>query len=260
LTNARKIDGHESKKFFIIVFDKFSRRLLRLCFRHFAANMLDNKFSFVNDEFYAQSISPRQLDTLLADGWRHFGAHFFRYNLGFYSGEIRRVIPLRIRLSNFTFSKSQRRILRKNQDLQIVIRPIEITLEKEILFNRHKRRFKHNFPFSIYDFLDFDAANTPCKALEICVFDNEKLLAASFFDVGETAISSVYAIFSPEDAARSLGIFTMLIEIDFALARGKRFYYSGYAYEGNSFYDYKKRFRALEQFDWHGNWENLQAE
>lgn len=222
--------------------------------------MLDNKFSFVNEEFYALKISPQQLDALLADGWRHFGAHFFRYNLGFYTGEIRPVIPLRIRLSDFSFSKSQRRILRKNQDLQTVIRPIEITPEKVILFNRHKRRFKRDAPFSIYDFLDFDAADTPCKTLEICVFDDERLLAVSFFDVGETATSSVYAIFSPEDAARSLGIFTMLLEIDFAIARGKDFYYSGYAYEGNSFYDYKKRFRALEWFDWRRNWENFKAE
>ncbi len=144
--------------------------------------------------------------------------------------------------------------------MQTVIRSIEITPDKEILFNRHKRRFKRDAPFSIYDFLDSDAADTPCKALEICVFDDERLLAASFFDVGETATSSVYAIFSPEDGARSLGIFTMLIEIDFARARGKKFYYSGYAYEGNSFYDYKKRFRTLEQFDWRGNWKNFQVE
>ncbi len=138
------------------------------------------------------------------------------------------------------------------------MRPIEITREKENLFERHKQRFTRDAPDSIYDFLDWNAANTPCEALEICVYADKTLLAASFFDVGETATSGVYAIFEPTEAARSLGIFTMLLEIDYALARGKDFYYSGYAYEGNSFYDYKKRFSALETYNWNnGNWASL---
>ncbi len=217
-----------------------------------------DEFSFVNEEFYALGVSPPQTDELLAEAWRHFGAHYFRYNFGFYECEIRRVLPLRVRLCDFTFSKSQRRILRKNKDLQTIVRPIEITREKENLFERHKQRFTRDTPDSIYDFLDWNAANTPCEALEICVYADKTLLAASFFDVGETATSGVYAIFEPTEAARSLGIFTMLLEIDYAFARGKDFYYSGYAYDGNSFYDYKKRFSALETYNWNnGNWASL---
>ncbi len=217
-----------------------------------------DEFSFVNEEFYALGVSPPQTDELLAEAWRHFGAHYFRYNFGFYECEIRRVLPLRVRLCDFTFSKSQRRILRKNKDLQTIVRPIEITREKENLFERHKQRFTRDAPDSIYDFLDWNAANTPCEALEICVYADKTLLAASFFDVGETATSGVYAIFEPTEAARSLGIFTMLLEIDYALTRGKDFYYSGYAYDGNSFYDYKKRFSALETYNWNnGNWASL---
>ena len=218
--------------------------------------MIQSNFSFINEEFYAEEVSPRQLDALLASGWRHFGTHFFRYNIGVYQSELRRVFPLRINLENFSFSKSQRKIVRKNQDLQIVVRPVEITEEKETLFARHKQRFEANIPDSLYDFLDFDAAFVPCEALEICVYKNEKLLAASFFDVGANSISSVYAMFEPSEATRSLGIFTMLLEIEYALANAKEFYYQGYAYEGNSFYDYKKRFSAVEKYDWQGNWES----
>ena len=222
--------------------------------------MFDRDFAFVNEEFYAPRVSPAQLDALLASGWRHFGAHFFRYNLGFYETEIRLVQPLRIRLSDFTVSKSQRRILKRNQDLEIVTRPVEIDLEKEDLFERHKRRFKTGTPDSIYDFLDADAANTPGEALEISVYNNETLLAASFFDVGEKSISGIYAVFAPEETARSLGILTMLLEIEYAIETGKTFYYSGYAYAGNSFYDYKKRFAALEKFDWRGGWESFDGD
>jgi arginine-tRNA-protein transferase len=139
--------------------------------------------------------------------------------------------------------------------LQIVVRPIEISEEKESLFERHKRRFKEGAPRSLYDFLSFDAKRVPCEALEICVYSDEKLLAASFFDVGERAVSSVYAMFEPTEKTRSLGIYTMLLEIDYAQSLNKNFYYQGYAYEGNSFYDYKKRFTGLEKYDWRGNWK-----
>jgi len=214
-------------------------------------------FSFVNEEFNLAKASPQQMDALLENGWRHFGTHFFRYNLAFYENEICRVFPLRIRLFDFSFSKSQRRVLRKNQDLQTVVRPIEITEEKKNLFDNHKQRFKSGVPDSLYDFLSINAAKTPCEAFEVCVYGNGVLLAASFFDNGEKAISSVYAMFAPEENHRSLGIFTMLLEIDFALKNEKSFYYQGYAYERKSFYDYKKRFRALEKFDWNKDWEDF---
>jgi leucyl-tRNA---protein transferase len=221
--------------------------------------MLKDLRFLINEEFYAAQVSLQQLDQLLAHGWRHFGEHFFRYNIGIHAGELRSVLPLRVRLANFTRSKSQRRILKKNQDLRTVIQPIEITPVKKILFESHKQRFNHSVPDSIYDFLSFSPAEVPCKALEVCVFEKEKLLAASFFDVGATAVSGVYAMFDPQQSHRSLGIYTMLLVIDYALKTGKSFYYPGYAYEGNSFYDYKKRFSALEVFDWNGNWENFHS-
>jgi arginine-tRNA-protein transferase len=214
------------------------------------------EFNLINEEFYALEVSPKQLDFLLAEGWRHFGQHFYRYNLGYLKGEFRLVVPLRIRLADFKFSKSQRRILRKNQDLQTIIRPIKIDREKLKLFERHKMRFDHGIPDSIYSFLDIDAANTPCKALEFCVYDKDQLLAVSFLDIGENSVSSVYAMFEPENTKRSLGIFTILLEIQYAIENKKTFYYQGYAYQGESFYDYKKRFSALERFDWNEDWLN----
>ena len=69
-----------------------------------------------------------------------------------------------------------------------------------------------------------------------------------------TSISGIYAIFDPAEPARALGIFTMLKELEFAAATGREFYYQGYSYEGESFYDYKKRFAGNQEFDWNGNW------
>jgi len=227
---------------------------------YFFRSMLKDFPFLINEEFYAARVSPRQLDALLADGWRHFGEHFFRYNIGFHENQLRRVLPLRIRLEDFVISKSQRRVLKRNQDLQTIIRPIEITPEKEVLFEKHTKRFADNVPDSIYDFLSPTPAAIPCEALEVGVYQQGKLLAASFFDVGEQTVSAIYAMFDTRESSRSLGIFTMLLVIDYASKNGKTFYYPGYAYEGNSFYDYKKRFSALETFDWNGDWVNFNSE
>ncbi|HUR99285.1 MAG TPA: GNAT family N-acetyltransferase [Pyrinomonadaceae bacterium] len=216
---------------------------------------LDADIHFINEEFFADRVAPHQLDELLANGWRHFGTQFFRYSLGVYESDIRRVIPLRIRLHNFLPSKSQRRALRQNADASVEIRPIEITGEAVALFEKHKHRFKNGVPESIHDFLEANSSLMPCEAFELNVRVSGRLVAASYFDVGAGSVSAIYGMFDPEFSTRSLGIFTMLKEIEFALANGKEFYYQGYSYEGQSFYDYKKRFRGTEGYDWTGTWE-----
>ncbi len=216
--------------------------------------MILDRLEIINEEFETTGVTPEQYDLLLADAWRHFGSHFFRYNFGIYEGKIRRVIPLRIRLANLTLSKSQRRVLRRNTDLEVSIVPYKITPEIHDLFERHKRRFKTGVPNTIYDFIARDAESSPTELFEITVRDNGKLLATSFFDLAEKSVSAIYGCFDPVESTRSLGIFTMLKVMEYATLLGFEFYYHGYAYEGSSFYDYKKRFAAIEAFDWDGTW------
>ncbi len=216
--------------------------------------MFGSNFSLINEAFETNDISPFEMDFLLAEGWRNFGTYFFRHNVGVFRGEYRKVLPLRIRLADFTLSKTQRRNLKRNEDLQIIIRPILIDEEKEQLFHRHKSRFEEYPPESIYVFLSHQPATVPSDAFELCCYENEKLLAVSFFNEGHDSVSGIYAMFEPTETKRGLGILTMLLEIKYAQENGKNFYYQGYAYEGESFYDYKKRFRALEMYDWQGNW------
>ena len=82
--------------------------------------LLDANFELINEEFFAEAVTGDELDLLLEDAWRHFGPHFFRYNLGIYDNEIRLVLPLRIRLADLRLSKSQRRVLRRNADAEII--------------------------------------------------------------------------------------------------------------------------------------------
>jgi len=213
------------------------------------------EFIFINEDFTSPHITAEDMDRLLADGWRHFGRYFFRYSIAYHRNRYRLVIPLRIRLSRFELSKSLRRVIRRNSDLETVVRPTVLDEEKFRLFERHSERFVMGRPESLEHFLDPEAAEVPCRGKEICVYSSSgDLLAASFFDDAEESISAVYAMFDPRESRRSLGIYTLLLESEFAREEGKRFHYLGYAYAGNSFYDYKKRFSGTERYDWRGGW------
>ncbi|HEV2668372.1 MAG TPA: GNAT family N-acetyltransferase, partial [Blastocatellia bacterium] len=167
----------------------------------------------------------------------------------------RTVMPLRVDLSKFAPSRSQRRALTRNSDLRVVIRDTFIDEVKKELFYRHRERFKENVPDSIYDFLSEEPAVEPCRNHEICLYDGDRLLAASFLDVGGQATSAVYAMFEPSESRRSLGVFTMLESIRYSRELGCKYYYPGYAYREPSVYDYKKNFAGSEYYDWKEGWK-----
>lgn len=215
---------------------------------------------FLDEYFWRDEVTPEQMDRLWAMGWRHFGTYFFRYSISPDRDEIRTVIPLRIELSSFKPSRSQKRVWQKNQDVQVVIRDAFIDQVKEELFLRHRARFKDNVPDSLYNFLSDAPATVPCRAKEVCVFHGDKLIAVSFLDLGGDSASSVYAMFEPAEAKRSLGIFCILASIQYATEHSCRYYYPGYAYREPSVYDYKKNFAALQYLDWALGWRPYQAE
>ena len=190
------------------------------------------------------------MDELWAEGWRHFGALFFRYRRWEHGGRMLTVMPLRLELAGFAPSRSQRRVLARNRDLRWEVRGTSIDGAKVAMFERHKRRFRGDVPGSLYDFLSHDPSRVPCPNVEVCVYAGERLIAASFLDVGERATSAVYAMFEPDESRRSLGILTMLLAIEHTRSRGCRHYYPGYATREPSVYDYKKNFAGLEYYDW----------
>ncbi|MGC8742606.1 MAG: arginine-tRNA-protein transferase [Verrucomicrobiia bacterium] len=204
----------------------------------------------IAEQFYAVEVPPKVMDDLWAEGWRHFGTWFFRYSITTDEQLQLRIIPLRINLDKFTPSKSQRRIIRKNSDLKLVIKPTQIDNERRRLFYLHRTRFKKNLPDSLDEFVSEYAQFIPCKNIEFGLYLNNKLIAASYLDIGEQAVSSVYAIFNPEFGKRSLGIYTMLLEIMYAKELNFKYYYPGYTTIEHSEYDYKKRFNSLQYYSW----------
>lgn len=222
--------------------------------------MLLDESGLINERFHCEFAPAEAMDALWAAGWRHFGQHFFRYNFGLHAGQVVRVLPLRIDLKRFAFSKSQRRNLRRNAGLDVTISPLKVTEGSHQLFELHRLRFTEGRPDRLEDFVPASNAESPCETFQISVREGEKLVAESYFDLGESAASSVFATFDPAITAPGLGIFTLLKEIEHSLDLGLEHFYLGYAYDKDSFYDYKKRFRATEYFDWKGIWREFQNE
>ena len=209
-----------------------------------------------NDEhFLCLSASQAEMDAFWAKGWRHFGIIFVRYRTSVHGARHFTVLPLRIDLRRFVLSRSEKRVLAKNRDTEVMLRPAFIDDQKERLFDKHRQRFNENVPSSLSDFLSPNPAEVPCANLELCVYLGKKLIGVTFLDLGERATSAVYAIFDPAEAKRSVGIFMMLHSIRFSRERGCRYYYPGYAYREPFSYDYKKRFTGLEYLDWDLGWK-----
>lgn len=216
--------------------------------------------ALLDQVFECSEVSPDIMDQLWAAGWRHFGAMFFRYNLSADAKGLKLITPLRLDLEKFQLSKSQRRVLRRNEDLRCEFQPAQITDEARAMFHRHKARFKENVPDDLSTFLSHDPAHVPGTCMECRVLEGDSLLALSYLDIGASATSAVYGMFEPEHAWRSLGIHTMLLEIEHSRKLGCRYYYPGYATREPSAYDYKKQLRGLEVLDWGtGEWGPLQA-
>lgn len=214
--------------------------------------------SAINEYFFYNHVTAEAMDQLWEQGWRHFGRYFFRYSKLNQVAQTYHVLALRIRLSHFSLQKSHKRILKRNRDLRVVLKPAFVNDEAIALFEEHKKRFSENIPESLYVFVSKQPDSVPCNCLSLCVYKEDKLIAMSFLDVGERSCSSVYQYFDLNETKRSLGIFMILLSIRYAQEQNMTFYYPGYAYEEASHYDYKKNFTGLEYFDWLGTWLALE--
>lgn len=192
-----------------------------------------------------------------ARGWRHFGQDFFRDSLSLMNGQICRVTPLRLLLNEWTPAKSERRTIRKNSRFQTKWHPAQMGKQERELFQIHKERFTDNIPSCLENFLGWDLSDYPCEIIQCSVFDEDKLIACSYLDIGGSAVSSVYGVFHPNYNKHRLGIYTMLSEMQYAQSKGFTYYYSGYATIERSAYDYKKSFRPQEFYQWGVEWYPL---
>jgi arginyl-tRNA--protein-N-Asp/Glu arginylyltransferase len=202
--------------------------------------------------FLAHGIDARELSDLLAAGWRKFGLYYFRPACP----GCRQCIPLRVRTGEFSPSRSQRRITRKNSGLRVSFGPLRYSERIFDIYRDHARtRFaqevdEENFLCNFY--------LPSCPSLQVKIHRDEELIAVGFLDRGEDCLSSVYFCFDPRFDDLNLGTFGALKEIAYARELGLPYYYLGYYVADCGAMAYKDRFRPREHFHWDtGTWREV---
>ncbi len=194
--------------------------------------------------FLAHRVSAEELTGKLSEGWRKFGPCYFRPSCP----ECRLCIPLRVDAGAFSPSRSQRRVLRRNDDLTVSFAPLRPSPRIFEIYRAHSlERFGQESEAEEF-LLNFYASSCPGLQTEIRLGD--KLIAAGFLDRGSNCLSSVYFAFDPAFSGRSLGILGALQEIALARRLGLRHYYLGYYVPGCPSMAYKDTFLPREHYAW----------
>lgn len=199
---------------------------------------------------YPEQISRRELDIYLARGWYRMGqtiftTHFLCFEKTFYSA-----IWIRQDLQNYTFRKSLRKILRKNdRQFEVKYRPALITEERERLYQKYRKKFPGVLAPTLLDSLQDGGFVNIFQTYEVAIYDGDQLVGLSYFDLGEQAAASITGIYHPDYQKHSIGFYTMLKEIQFCQDQNIRYYYPGYLVPGYDRFDYKARIGAVDYYD-----------
>ncbi|MBK9013017.1 MAG: hypothetical protein IPM82_02450 [Saprospiraceae bacterium] len=216
--------------------------------------MTDNNSTEFKPSFYArvpvQQLTPQEMDSLLANGYYRNGLDACANSVRFMGNAWVSAVMLRVRLSDFVWKKRLRKLLRSNgEKFSFQFQPFEPTAEKEVLWQQFKRDVHGwaNVPKLEMHLLRGQPA-TSFNTWELCVFFESKLVAISVFDRGERGITSLEAAYDTAFNKHSLGVYTMLLEIEHCIEHRLDFYYPGFFPKGDPMFDYKLRPGNLEFF------------
>jgi arginine-tRNA-protein transferase len=202
--------------------------------------------------YYPSSLPANRLDNYLASGWFRNAQMLYKTKLICLDNELYSVVNIRLKIDEYRASKSLRKIIRKNDErFRTIIRPAILDEEKNQLYHAHKNRFEGFIYNSIEQFFYGEEGYMPLfNTYEVCVYDGEKLIAASFFDLGSNSSASLLGLYDQAYSKYSLGIYTMLKEVIYSQEIGSKYYYPGYVLDKETIFDYKLRLGEIQYYNW----------
>lgn len=195
----------------------------------------------------ALSLRADRYESLLARGWRRFGRTMFRPVCRL-CAECR---SLRVDIAGFRPSKSQRRIARRNESVQLTIQAPTMTTEHLDLYNSyhadmHERR---GWAFNEIDedqyFESFVDGRWPF-AREFQYRLQGRLVGLGLVDMTGSVMSSIYFIHAPDVREMGMGTASVLREVEAGRQTGHRWLYMGYYIRDCGSMNYKNRYRPYQ--------------
>jgi arginyl-tRNA--protein-N-Asp/Glu arginylyltransferase len=191
-----------------------------------------------------EAMSTHLYGMLAVHGFRRSGEYVYRPHCP----SCRACIPARIPVARFRGNRNQRRNQRRNRDLTVLRRDDGFRREHFDLYYRYldarhpEGEMANPTPEDYRRFLTSGWSDTHFVEFRL---DNH-LVAVTVIDRLPQGLSAVYTFFAPEHAARSLGRYAILWQIQEASRLKLPYVYLGYWIEGCRKMDYKFEYQPLE--------------
>ncbi len=164
----------------------------------------------------------------------------------------------RVDVQEFKPSKSQKRVLRRNQKLVRTIKRTWVTEEHYALFSTYLNSRHENGGMAGMEVEEFSAMveESPVNTQLVEYTLDDKLVAVCLTDTLTDGLSMVYSFFKPKMARNSIGTYMILDHIRIAQQVGMAFVYLGYWVQNSPKMDYKSKFMPLQTFQM-GQWKPI---
>lgn len=195
----------------------------------------------------ATRLDSTQYSELSGLGFRRSGDHVYRPHCP----SCRDCIPIRLEVERFKPNRSQRRIWRRNENLQIITKPASFDDEHYALYRQYIQArhpaggMDNDDPQQYRHFIQADWCSTQLFELR----EADELLVVAVTDELINGLSAVYTFFDPFKPTRSLGTYAILRQIEECRQRGLKWLYMGYWIPDSPKMQYKSGFRPFEYFD-----------
>jgi arginine-tRNA-protein transferase len=199
-------------------------------------------------------VDKRLYSQLTALGFRRSGSHYYRPHCEHCNA----CVPVRLRVEDFKPDRSQRRVLKKNDDLNCRMVRASFT-ERYYDLYAHYIEERHAdgdmYPPSREQFTSF-LVEGATDSWFIEILDDENLVGLAAVDKLDEGLSAIYTVFDPAYEHRSLGTFAVLWQIQEARRQQLPYLYLGYWIADCRKMNYKTRFRPIEALRG-GHWQTM---
>ena len=208
---------------------------------YFEENISDIRYKYV------YSCSTSQYQNMLERGWRRFGRMHFVPECK----SCNKCVSMRIDVKNYKFSKSEKRVISKNKNTKLYIRPPSITMEHLSLYDKYHRFMndKKDWPYSPIEPEDYMKSYVEAKeeyAKEFLYIKDDKLIGVALVDILTESISAIYCYYDHDYSDLSIGKFSILAQIKVAKELNIPYIYLGYWIKDHFSMGYKEAYKPFE--------------
>lgn len=189
--------------------------------------------------------APPDYQMLATMGFRRAGEHLYRPHCA----GCQACVPTRVPVERFTPKRRFRRVLARNADLAVRVEPPGFSDERYRLYERYIAA-RHGdgdmHPASPAQFRSFLCGTRWSESFSLCGYLDGTLVVAAATDAMPQGLSAIFTFFEPNLAARSLGVYAVLRQIEECRRRSLPYLYLGYWIAEAAKMRYKMDYRPIE--------------